>query len=412
MSAEVGVVFLMPAVIGIAAGAVLIGGLADLAGNALAERQRRSLAAADRITGSMDEYRLLAARIARERERFGDKISELPVVERPSAGADLQRAAAESARIDAIVAEAMARFQAEVGAARAGQILAGLAESISQLRGPQGPREQRHTAVPGEVVVRRREEVAVALRRVLGRIDPDVGPALVATLERRAADAVAVPEATTAQRLLDDLRYTVDQANIKVIGRRDRLRRMAGRLEGLEGPSVDNARNMLAAARHDPEPDLPGLERLVGEAVERAVAPAVRAYGVHALRESLQELGIAVEEDFEVALAGDGIAHLQRPGWEDLAVRVRSRPEENSLHFNLVTPRDGEASDVTAAEQQWCGAVDELIPALAARGVEVGVTHRSIEGEAVVQEIDPVRYPFDRRRRTRRTTDTQRELPR
>jgi hypothetical protein len=74
------------------------------------------------------------------------------------------------------------------------------------------------------------------------------------------------------------------------------------------------------------------------------------------------------------------------------------------------------ADDVVAVEHQWCSAVDELLPKLSERGVEVQVTHRSREGDPEVQQIDPARFPFERKRRDdrRRAVEQQRrrELPR
>jgi hypothetical protein len=119
-----------------------------------------------------------------------------------------------------------------------------------------------------------------------------------------------------------------------------------------------------------------------------------------------------VQEGFDVLLARDGLAHVTREGWEDLAVRVRSRPEENKAHFNMVAPRDGSATIDPSVEEQWCQAFDQLLPALAERGIEVHVEERSVPGEAEAQQVEPARFPFERRQRARREEARRRELPR
>src|SRR5207248_1928260 len=313
-------------------------------------------------------------------------------------------------------AEAERQFHEEITAARTEHVMAGVAAAIARVQaaGPAPVAPVGPAAAPMPAA-----ELAESWRRVLGRLDSAVPSATAARFERRAADALAVPSAATARRLLDDLRYTIDRANAEVAQRRARLAELGRRLAHHAGTAVDEARIRIAAAADDPDPDLPGLERLVDDAVvaaEHAAAeafaaavPAMRDYATRALRESLEEIGCAVEPDFEVTLVRDGMAHVQRPGWEDLAVRVRTNPRDNTMSFNLVTPRDGTASDLATVEQQWCGAVDDLLPALADRGVEVAVTRRSEEGTAEAQQVDPARYPFSRSRRARRYADQQRE---
>ncbi|MEU4222591.1 hypothetical protein, partial [Actinoplanes sp. NPDC026623] len=88
MSAEVGVVFLAPALV--AGGLVLgggylaargVGALAGAAGDRLAERQQRAWTAHDRIDRAVAEHDLLRGRIERERARFGDRITPLAALD-------------------------------------------------------------------------------------------------------------------------------------------------------------------------------------------------------------------------------------------------------------------------------------------------------------------------------------------
>ncbi|MCU7730049.1 hypothetical protein ODJ79_40580 [Actinoplanes sp. KI2] len=421
MSAEVGVVFALPAVaaVGLTVGAGFllargVGALAGAAGDRLAERQSRGWAAADRLARAVGEYSILQDQIERGRAEFGDRITAAPVLgEAPSVGAHLDRAEAWAGQVSEILAAADARFRRELAAARAGRIMADVAAVLDRLPKPTptpGRPQQAATPAPSR-------QVAESLERVLSRMDGGVPPELAATLQRRAADALKARTETNQLRLLDDLRYSVDQANQDVRRRRTALTELAGRLAGFTGPAVEEAQAMILAAAADPDPDLDGLAQAVEAAITATLAPMVRDYTRQALRDALEEVGCAVEEGFDVALGRDGLAHLHRDGWDDLAVRVRSRPgPENAYYFNMVAPADAHDSDVAEVEQQWCSAVDRLVPALAAHGVRVTTTHRSEEGEAQVQPVDPARFPFERRRRDdRRRSDLQRrerELPR
>jgi hypothetical protein len=419
VSGEVGVVFALPAVaVGLVAGAGFlaargVGALAGAAGDRLAERQSRSWAAADRLARAVAEHGILRNQVERGRAEFGDRITAVPLLgEVPSVGAHLDRAEQWAEQVDAMLTAADARFRQEMAVARAGRIMADVAAVLSRLPGPtptSGRSQQAATPAPSR-------QVADSLERVLSRMDGGVPPQVAATLQRRAADALKARTETNQLRLLDDLRYSVDQANQHARHRRTALTALAARLAGFSGPAVDAAQAMVLAATVEPEPDLDGLVRAVDAAITTTLAPMVRNYTRQALRESLQEIGCAVEEDFEVALGRDGLAHLHRDGWDDLAVRIRSRGDENAYYFNMITPADSEEADVAAVEHQWCSAVDQLLPALSAHGLHVTTTHRSEEGEAEVQPVDPARFPFERRRRDdRRRSELrrrERELPR
>ncbi|WP_157437298.1 hypothetical protein [Actinoplanes subtropicus] len=419
MSAEVGVVFALPVLaVGLAAGAGFlaargVGALAGAAGDRLAERQSRRWAAADRLARAVAEHGLLRDQIERGRAEFGERITAVPALgEVPSVGADLDGAEAWAGQVDVMLAAADARFRTEMAAARAGRIMADVASVLARLPKPTptpGRPEQAAAPTPSR-------QVAESLERVLSRLDGGVPPPLAAALQRRAADALLARTETSQLRLLDDLRYSVHQANQQAHRRRTALRELAGRLAGFSGAAIDEAMAKILAAAVEPEPDLDGLARAVDTAITATLAPLVRDYTRQALRESLQEIGCAVEEDFEVALGRDGLAHLHRNGWDELAVRVRSRGDENAYYFNMIAPADAEETDLAAVEHQWCSAVDQLLPALSARGLRVTTTHRSEEGEAQVQPVDPARFPFDRRRRgDRRRSELhrrERELPR
>ncbi|SNY64877.1 hypothetical protein SAMN05421748_12777 [Paractinoplanes atraurantiacus] len=417
-----GVVVAAPALVaaGLVAGAGYlavrgIGVLAGAAGDRLAERQSRGWQAADRIARAVAEHRLLHDQIARGQAQFGALITPPPALgEVPSPGGRVERAEQWAAQVDAVLAAADQRFRAEMAAARTRWVMNEVAAALDRLPkpAPVPGRPRAATAAPAPST-----RVAESLRRVIGRMDGGVPPHLAELLQKRAADALAATSEDTQLLLLDDLRYSVDQANEKVRRRRATLRELTARLAGYAGPAVDDALAAISAADADPEPDMPGLGRRVDAAIAATLAPMVRDYTRQALRESLEEIGCTVEEGFEVALGRTGLAHLQRDGWDDLAVRVRSRgTDAGAFHFNMVAPADGETAEAEAVEHQWCSAVDQLLPALAERGLQVTTTHRSQEGDPEVQSVDPARYPFDRRRRDQHRRRDQRrherELPR
>ena len=180
----------------------------------------------------------------------------------------------------------------------------------------------------------------------------------------------------------------------------------------MEGDNVDAARATLHAAANDPDPDWPGLARAVDDAIQRTVATALNDYVVRAVHESLGEIGCEVEEEFDTVLVRDGMAHVRRPGWDDLAVRVRLRAADQALHFNVVRPRDADAELDPAAERDWCSAFDALLPVLARKGIELRVNMRAEIGKGAIQRVDPARYPFLRtQRQAGRWQARERERP-
>jgi hypothetical protein len=408
MSGEIGVVMLAPAVIpvalfaaGVGATGYAIGKLADVA----IERERRVRDATVRVARATDRYRAVRDQVERARQQFGAEIDPMPDAPPDlSPGGDLARADAIAAEIGARVDAAQQRLQVQLGIARSKKIMAAVRRAVAEIAAS-APAQAAPPAI-----VQRPAELEESLRRVLSRLDPAGSEADTRQLEEWAAQALKAPTPATALRLLDDLRHEVDTVNRTVERRRARLADLADRLREHTGPLIDAALALLATAGDAPEWDT--LETAVADAIAHTREAALRDYTAWALRDSLREIGIESEEDFDVLLAQDGMAHVRRPGWEDVAVRVRHRPADDAVHFNLVAPRGDGAAPDPAAEEQWCRAFDALVPALAERGIEVRVTHRSEEGEAQVQQVDESRFPFERRRRDRRTDERRREMGR
>jgi hypothetical protein len=418
MSAEVSVLVFAPAIIPLALAGVAAGGAVwalGRASDAIIERQRREREARFQTERAVERYESLRRHAERAHAEFAevDLIPPLPGGFPPIG--DGLRAQSATVDLSARAAAAERRLQEQLGLARSRRIVAGLQATINRIiatsPAPTAPRQpvavQQQPAQLGE-----------SLRRVLARLDPAAAGEVIRQLEEWATQALSAPSPAAAQMLLDDLRYSVEKANRAVKARRTRLAELAARTRTYSGPHIDEALAAIAAAEHDPDPDFPGLAAAVSAAIGKTTDEAVRAYTLWALRDSLQEIGCEVQEGFDSLLTGEGMAHLTREGWEDLAVRVRSRPDSNTAHFNMVAPRTIDGSTVGSSgidpsvEEQWCKAFDDLLPKLAERGVEVHVEERSVPGEAQAQEIDPARYPFERRRRARRDESRRRELPR
>jgi hypothetical protein len=410
MSGEVGVLVFAPVVVPLA----MIGGASFLMGkmaDAAIERERRHREASWRTDRALDRYRALQRRVATAREQFGPEIDPLP--DPPgglSPGGDMARAESIAASLGAAAEAAEQRLRQQLAAVRARRIVATVQRTMNQLLAQHPGQVTR----PGETS-RWIVELEDSLRRVLSRMDSGVPAPAAGQLEEWAIQAMRSPSPATGRRLLDDLRYHVDKANKSVAARRGRLAELYGRLHGLSGGLIDDALAVLAAAQDHPDPDWAALSDTVTAAADRTRAEALRGYTTQALRESLEEIGLELEADFETLLTEGGIAHVRRDGWEDVAVRVRRHPDGSTMYFNMVTPRapggavEGAEPLDQSTERQWCAAFDNLVPALADRGVEVEVTHRSEPGEAEAQPVDEARFPFERRRRDRRDADRQRE---
>lgn len=407
MSGEIGVVMLAPAVIPIAllgglvaGGTVLLGKAADAA----IERERRTREARWQTERAGDRYRALQRRVEAARTQFGPAIDPLPDLPGDlSPNGDPVRAASIAHEVTRRASAAEARLQAQLGAIRAARIVDALRRGGAALL-------VERAGAPG--AGQRAAELADSLRRVLSRLDSGAPERVARQLADWATAALSERSAATALRLLDDLRYSVDEANRAVRLRRDRFAELTGRLREYAGPPIDAAVARLNAAADEPEPDWPALEEVVAAAVDETRAAALHEYTTRALRESLADIGCEVEEDFDVLLVDGGVAHVRRPGWDDLAVRVRTGPGAQEAHFNLVAPRDGAVELSDASEAEWCGAFDALVPALAERGIDIRITHRSEPGAAEVQPVDAARFPFHRSRRGPREEQRRRGLNR
>jgi hypothetical protein len=372
--------------------------------NAAAARQQRRIEARARADRALVEYDVLRGRVEEARQRFGSAITPMPELDRRGLDStDAETAGIALRRLTDLVAGADARLRQEAAYAGTAALLAGLEAGLRTAAGGLDAAAGARSAASAPAAPDRRSP-AETVRRVFERLDPTVTPAIRIELESRAANVLtAAPGRATL--LADDLRDGVQQANDAVAVRRARLVDLHERLDrhsrhavqaGPGRDALDGARRLLLAAGDDPDPDWPSLTAAVDQAVDRTVAAALRAYAATSVREALQEVGCEVEEDFDVLLVEDGVAHLRRPGWTDLAVRVRQADAESgqSLRFSLVAPKDTAVSLDAGTETRWCDTVDELLPALSSRGLGADVVERSKAGEGYVQPVERARFPF------------------
>jgi hypothetical protein len=404
VSSEVGAVIFLPALLGVA----IVGGLAYAAGSAadaVAERQRRRIDAAARLSRAQADYAALQRRVAAARDQYGDRINAIiPPPEAQLATKNPAHVQQAVAALSAATESGEQQLRQQMATARTASLLESLLKSMPSAA-PSCERASPGSPRPNDSSRQRLAVVAESVTRILGRLETAVPAATAQEFDMRAGQILAVASPVRAELLLDDLRVLVQRANERVAARRKQLDALHARLSGYAGESIDAARALLHSAADDPDPDWPGLARAVDEAIEQTVAAALNDYAVRALHESLAEVGCEVEEEFDTVLVRDGMAHVRRPGWNDLAVRVRLRPEDQALHFNVVRPRDTAAELDPAAESDWCTAFDALLPALARKGVELRVNMRAEIGSGRVQQVDPLRYPFQRRQQSQRRAD-------
>jgi hypothetical protein len=414
-----GVTILAAPAAGVALAGVVIAGAAvagavvgtSKAADAVAARQQRRIETRARIERATTDYNALLHRVETARERHGDAVSPLPPL--PAGVLTTARPADAHAALATIAAALDAgerRLRDELARARTARLVASLAAVGAVGAGgpfPGVPPAAATAPASGRVggggpsagppvgppVVP--DDLADSVRRVFGRLDSAVAASVQAELDGRARQ-VLLARPGEAERLLDDLRFGVQRANDDLAARRARLADLHERLDRFAGEAVVAVRRRLYDAADDPDPDWGALEAAVNAAIDHAVAQAVRAYTAQALRESLEEVGCEVEEGFDVLLVANGFAHLRRPGWDDLAIRVRAGDGDGVLRFNAVAPRDGDGRMDEATEHGWCATFDELLARLAEAGVPIEVTERSEIGDAHVQRVDPSRFPFAR----------------
>lgn len=191
------------------------------------------------------------------------------------------------------------------------------------------------------------------IERVLDRLELDPDVPLPAALAALAQEIAQTPGAERAAALASELRYQVQQHN--------------------------SARAAAAAEKS-----------ALARRQEWEEAAAV------VLEQSLKDLGYAVEEIEETLFVEGGVAHFQRPGWDDYFIRLRIDPQRQAMNFNVVRAgvagEDRRHEDLLA-EERWCSDFPRLFETLKARGIPINVTRLLKAGEAPVQVVDAASLP-------------------
>ena len=133
------------------------------------------------------------------------------------------------------------------------------------------------------------------------------------------------------------------------------------------------------------------------------------------LEQSLRDLGYEVEGIGETLFVEGGIAHFQKPGWDDYFVRLRIDAGRGAINFNVV--RAGQAGEDRKhedmlAEERWCAEFPKLRETLAVRGLDVAVTRMLAAGEVPVQVVDAATLPQRAAQDEQRSTTAPKKMHR
>jgi hypothetical protein len=178
---------------------------------------------------------------------------------------------------------------------------------------------------------------------------------------------------------LGDLRERVSQANVSAAGRRAQAGEAARLLQPLA-----HAGETAQPVREDLLQVVAGATPLTGELRERAKQAAAdlqraadRQYVRDSVTESLAALGYAVDEGFQTAVARNGILQVTHGESRAHGVRLALDDEKGELRAVVVRTEEDASWDAPRrderAEEQWCGAQEELIKKLAAKNITMEV---------------------------------------
>lgn len=131
---------------------------------------------------------------------------------------------------------------------------------------------------------------------------------------------------------------------------------------------------------------------------DQAQAQAVSRQAAQVLRESLQELGYEVEEGFSTLFVSGGMLHFTRPEWQGYYARLRVRPGESHLNFNLVRADVGpptleQQRRDQEAETRWCAEYRRLIDRLAQGGLDTQSLRELPPGAVPIQGVPAEQLP-------------------
>lgn len=266
---------------------------------------------------------------------------------------------------------------------------------------------RRRAKLDAEGKARNEAEWRRTVARILARLELPTGEPVPERLEALARAVILAETPERAELLGNELRLQTRRYQQEEAARKkDRadaerwLTLFAGAdWAALPAPLTDR----LAAVAAGLVP-LDASERQELEAREAAFITEKQALenraAAQVLAASLEDLGYQVEGIDETLLVEGGIAHFQRPGWDDYYVRLRVNVARKTFNFNVVRAENPARESSTAqrredfmADERWCAEFPRVMATLAARGLGLTVTRRIEAGELPVQVVSRDRLP-------------------
>ena len=241
-------------------------------------------------------------------------------------------------------------------------------------------------------------EVARLSATALAEAAPDVSQLIaaatdidsqLAAFEAQAALTASLPEPLLAER--------------KALVARLLARRQAGSTMALSEATERLVAELLRTASAERAEALASELRRQIESDNQTAATEAAAL---VLEQSLRDLGYEVDGITETLFVEGGVAHFQKPGWNDYFVRIRVDVARTALNFNVVRPGaagDDRRREDMLAEERWCAEFPVLQKTLAARGLKVAVSRMLAAGEVPVQVVDAATLPAWSNEEDRRT---------
>lgn len=283
---------------------------------------------------------------------------------------------------------------------RAG-ILAGMAEIRVDFDAPDDQAGATAAASAGTPVARPGEALRGDIMRVAGRLLAGVTAQDREAIARTAERVLTARSRTEALNRLGDMRARVDRANATATGRRAQAAEAARFLQPLAHadktarPLREDLLQVVAGAA----PLTETLRERARQAAAELQQAADRRYVRHCVTESLAELGYAVDEGFQTAVARNGLLQVTRSEWNAHGVRLALDDEKGELRAVVVRTREDGSWDATRVdterESQWCAAQEKLKAILAAKSITFDVRSLTEPGSRPVHVVRDRLAPAD-----------------
>ncbi|MGC4806424.1 hypothetical protein [Micromonospora sp. DT233] len=351
------------------------------------------------------ELEALRAEADAYRSVYGRRIGRVAAGARARPGHSPDRIASATAEVSLLVERERERLREQVRAAAQEDIGGLLAAPATTGTAPASTTRRRWddrtvaepappAAPPPDTGAQERRRVRAAraaelLSRLPATAPDDVRAPCVAAVAEIASGAPA----SRAQLLLRDLEHRV-RAQRRVeeriaLARRD-LTALAAPLETVPGAAAARLREQVArlvAERADRVPD--GLRAAADEVVGQADRARRRKAVADAVRVGLTDLGYRVDEGFDTALAGTGVAYAAMDGDRGYGVKVLLDHDSPVLRTQVVrgggTPAD--RSDDAAAERKFCDDYEVLKRRVRRNGIPIDQFGQVDPGQRAVQVV-------------------------